>query len=144
MKEMVHVKVKWKSQRWLGMQDFSIFAGQMPYFVIANLNTKKVDITMGQLVAMFPTIRWNLWRRLNAHCIKTLQEKEVHLVEIEFDSCAPLFEVVCHWIPLKGILVDGGARMNVMIVSTMETLGLQCDRQSKCNLRMVNKEKVKP
>lgn len=65
-------------------------------------------------------------------------------MEAEFDSCAPLVEVVCHGIPLKGILVDGGAKMNVMIVSTMETLGLQCDHQSKCNLRMVNKERVKP
>jgi len=65
-------------------------------------------------------------------------------VEAKFDSCAPLVEVVCHGIPLKGILMDGGAGMNVLIVSTMETLGLQCDRQSKCSLRMVNKERVKP
>jgi hypothetical protein len=74
---MVREKVKWKSQRWLGTQDFSILPKQMPYFVIANLNTKKVDITMGQLVAMFPTIRWNLWQRLSAHCIKALHEKDV-------------------------------------------------------------------
>lgn len=128
MKEMAREKGKWKSQRWLGMQDFSIFAGQMPYFVIVNLSTKKVDITVGQLVDMFPTIRWDLWRRLSAHYIKALHKKHVHLVEAEFDSCAPLVEVICHGIPLKGILVDGGVGMNVMIVSTMETLGLQCDR----------------
>ncbi len=65
-------------------------------------------------------------------------------MEVEFDSWAPLVEAVCHGIPLRGILVDGGARVNVMIVSTMENMGLQCDRQSKCNLRMANKEKVKP
>jgi hypothetical protein len=53
-------------------------------------------------------------------------------------------EAVCHGILLRGILVDGGARLNVMIVSTMENLGLQYNRQSKCNLWMANKEKVKP
>jgi hypothetical protein len=65
-------------------------------------------------------------------------------VEAEFDSCAPLVEVVRHGIPLKGILVDEGVGMNAKTISTMETLGLQCDRQSKCNLRMANKERVKP
>jgi hypothetical protein len=57
-------------------------------------------------------------------------KKKVHLVEAEFDSCASLVEVVRHGIPLKGILMDGGVGINVMIVSTMETLGLQCDGQS--------------
>ncbi len=106
------------------MQDFSNFAEQMQYFVVVNLSTKKVDIIVGQLVAMFPTIRRDLWWRLNAHCIKASHEKEVHLVEVKFDWCAPLVDVVCHEIPLKGILMDGGAGMNVMIISTMETLGL--------------------
>jgi hypothetical protein len=110
------------------MQNFSILVGQMPYFVITNLSTKKVDITVGQLVAMFLIIKQNLQRKLSAHCIKTSYEKEDHLVETKFDSCAPLVEVVCHGIPLKGILVDGRTGMNVMTISIMETLGLQCDR----------------
>ncbi len=93
---------------------------------------KKANITVGQLVAMFPIIKQDLQRGLNAHCIKTSHKKEVHLVE-----------VVCHGILLKGILVDGRIRMNVMTISTMETLGLQCDCLSKCNLHMANKERVK-
>jgi hypothetical protein len=127
MKEMAREKGKWKHQRWLGMQDFSIFARQMPYSMITNLSTKKVDIIMAQLVTMFLTLRWDLQWGLSAHHIKTLHEKEVHLVEAEFNSCAPLVEAVCHEIPLKGILVDRRARVNVMIVSTMKTLGLQCN-----------------
>jgi hypothetical protein len=81
---------------------------------------------------------------LGAHRIETSHEKEVHLVEAKFTSCAPLVEAVFHGIPLKGILVDGGAGVNVVTISKMEILGLQCDRQSKCNLWMANKERVKP
>jgi hypothetical protein len=55
-------------------------------------------------------------------------------MEAEFDSCAPLMEVVYHGIPLKCILVDGRVGVNVMTISRIETLGLRCNHQSKYNL----------
>jgi hypothetical protein len=44
--------------------------------------------------------------------MKASQKKKVHLVEAKFDSCAPIMKVVYRRIPLKGILVDGGARVH--------------------------------
>jgi len=37
------------------------------------------------------------------------------LVEIEFDSCAPLLEMVCK--DLKGVLMDTKVGMNVMMIN---------------------------
>lgn len=76
MKEMAHEKGNEKINGGLGMHDFSIFAEQMPYPMIENLNTKKANIIMGQLIAMFPTTKQDLWQRFSAHCIKATQEKK--------------------------------------------------------------------
>lgn len=135
MKEMAQEKGKRNNQRWLGMEDFSISTRQKPYLVIKDLNTRKVDITIGQLVVMIPKAKRDLWWRLSAHHIKP-QEKEVHSIKAEIDSSALLVEVVCKGIPLNGVYVNGGTRMNVMMIATMETFGLWCDHQSKYNLRM--------
>jgi hypothetical protein len=43
---------------------------------------------------------------------------------VEFESCAPLVEMVCKGMPSKGVLVDEGKEMNVITIFTMETLGL--------------------
>ncbi len=91
---------------------------------------------------MIPTTRWNLQWWLTTHHIK-LQEKEVYLVKVEFDSCAPLVEMVYRGMPSKGVLVDEGKEMNVMTIFTIETLGLWCDYHSKCNLRINNNKKIK-
>ncbi len=144
MKEMAREKGKWKSQRWLGMQDFSIFARQMPYFVIVNLSTKKVDITVGQLVAMFPTIRWDLWRRLSAHCIKALYEKKgpfggswIWFMCIISGSGSP-------WNTFEGYF-NGWRSWNKCYDSFHNgNFGVAMWRPIKCSLRMVNKKRVKP
>ncbi len=64
-------------------------------------------------------------------------------MEAKFALCAPLVEVVFHGICLKSILVDGRVGVNVVTGSRMEILGLQSDRQSKCNRWMASKERVK-
>jgi len=42
-------------------------------------------------------------------------KKKVHLVEIKFDSCAPLLEIVCK--DLKNVLMDTKVGMNVMMIN---------------------------
>jgi len=51
-----------------------------------------------------------LQQRFNAFQVK--HKKKVHLVEIKFNSCAPLQEMVCK--DLKSVLMDTKVGMNVM------------------------------
>ncbi len=76
MKEMAHGKGNEKIKGGLGTHDFSIFAKQMPYPMIENLNAKKANIIVGQLITMYPTTRQDLWQRFSAHHIKVAQEKK--------------------------------------------------------------------
>ncbi len=46
------------------------------------------------------------------------------MVKVEFDSCAPLVEMVYKGMPAKDVLVHEEKKMNVMTIFTMETLGL--------------------
>ncbi len=130
-----------KRIKMIGYINFSISTRQRRYYVIKYLNIKKANIIVGRLVAMIPTTRWDLGWWFTTHHIK-LQEKEVYLVEVEFESCAQLVEMVCKGMPSKGVLVDEGKQMNVMTIFTMETLGLWCDCHSKCSLRIDNKIKL--
>jgi hypothetical protein len=45
---------------------------------------------------------------------------------------------------LRGVLVDGGARVNVMTIPAMRYLGLKIDRPALVTLKMANKRVVRP
>ncbi len=59
-------------------------------------------------------------------------------------KCDPIIDVQCNGSVLRGVLVDGGARVNVMIIPTMSYLGLKIDRPASVTLKMANKRVVRP
>jgi len=45
---------------------------------------------------------------------------------------------------LRGVLVDGGAGVNVMTIPVMKDLGLKINRPTSVTLKMANKQVVRP
>ena len=45
---------------------------------------------------------------------------------------------------LRGLLVDGGAGVNVMTIPAMRYIGLEIERPSSITLKMANKRICKP
>ncbi len=58
-------------------------------------------------------------------------------------ECDPIIYVQCNGLVLRGVLVDGGAGINVMTIPTMKYLRLRSDRPALVTLKMVNKRVVK-
>jgi len=50
----------------------------------------------------------------------------------------------CNGSMLHGMLLDGGAKVNVMTILAMKYLGLKIDRPTSVTLKMVNKRVVRP
>jgi len=59
-------------------------------------------------------------------------------------ECDPIIDVQCNGSVLRGVLVDGGARVNVMTIPTMRYLGLKIDKPASVTLKMANKRVVRP
>ncbi len=59
-------------------------------------------------------------------------------------ECDPIIDVQCNGLVLHGVLVDGGARVNVMIIPAMRYLGLKIDRPTSVTLKVANKRVVRP
>ncbi len=59
-------------------------------------------------------------------------------------ECDPIIDVQCNGSVLHGMLVYGGAGVNVMIILAMRYLGLRINRPASGTLKMVNKQVVRP
>ncbi len=59
-------------------------------------------------------------------------------------ECDPIINVQCNGSVLRGMLVGGKTRVNVMIILTMKYLGLKIDRPASVTLKMANKRIVRP
>ncbi len=54
-------------------------------------------------------------------------------------ECDLVIDVHYNGSVLRGVLVDGGARVNVMTIPAMRYLGLKIDRPASITLKMANK-----
>jgi hypothetical protein len=54
-------------------------------------------------------------------------------------ECDLIIDVQCNGSMLRGVLVDGGARANVIIILAIRYLGLRIDRLTSITLEMANK-----
>jgi len=59
-------------------------------------------------------------------------------------ECDPIIDVQCNGSVLRGMLVDGGAGVNVMTIPVMRYLGLKIDRPTLVTLKMANKRVIRP
>ncbi len=59
-------------------------------------------------------------------------------------ECDPIIDVQCYGLVLRGMLVDGGAGVNVMTILAMRYLGLKINRSASVTLKMANKRIVRP
>jgi phosphatidylglycerophosphate synthase len=67
----------------------------------------------------------------------------LNAIAIEHE-CDPIIDVQCNGSMLCGVLVDGGARVNVMTIIAIRYLGLKFFRSTLVTLKMVNKLIVGP
>jgi hypothetical protein len=58
-------------------------------------------------------------------------------------ECDPIIDVQCNGSMLRRVLVDGGAKVNVMKIPAMRYLGLKINRSTLVTLKMANKRLVK-
>ena len=73
MKEMTRNKGSKKSRRRrLDFHDFPISQNQCSYSILDDVEVKKADITIGQLVAMVPSVRKELRKSLSAHKVSSI------------------------------------------------------------------------
>jgi len=59
-------------------------------------------------------------------------------------ECDFIIDVQCNGSVLHGVLVDGGAGVNVMTIPVMRYLGLKINRPALVTLKMANKQIVRP
>jgi hypothetical protein len=59
-------------------------------------------------------------------------------------ECDPIIDVQCNGSVLRIVLVDGGARINVMTIPAMRYFSLKIDKLALVTLKMVNKRVVRP
>ena len=115
---------------------------QSSYSILDDMGVKKADITIGQLVAMYPSVRKELRKGLSAHKIPSIpQTFNTIAVQQKYD---PIIDVGCNGSMLRGVLVDGGTGVNVMTIPTMRYIGLEIERPSSITLKMTNKRICKP
>ena len=72
------------------------------------------------------------------------QNKEIHEVSLNPDPGSPTIDVSIDGVLIFGVQVDGGSSVNLMIVDTMEKLGLTSLLPTELLLRMANHSKVLP
>ncbi len=102
---------------------------------------QKADITFGQLVAMVSSTRRELKKGLLATKVPKVP-LPLNAIVVKRE-CDLIIDVQCNGSVLRGVLVDGGARVNVMIILAMKYLGLKIDKSALITLKMVNKQVVK-
>jgi hypothetical protein len=112
-KEMARApKEKKKSRRRrFGFQDFPISRNSSPYLVMKDMGSKKTEITIRQLVAMVSLARRELRRGLSTP--KVLKVPMPLNAIVAKRECDLIIDVQCNGSVLRGVLVDGGARINV-------------------------------
>jgi hypothetical protein len=142
-KEMARApKEKKKNQRQrFGFQDFPISRDSGPYLVVKDVGSQKADITIGQLVAMVPSTRRELRKGLSTPKVPKVRTPLNAIVAER--KCDLIIDVQCNGSVLRGVLVDGGAGVNVTIFA-MRYLGLKIDRPASITLKMANKRIVRP
>jgi hypothetical protein len=138
-KEMARAPTeKKKNRRWrFGFQDFSISRDSNLYLLIKDVGSHKVDITIGQLVAMVLSTQRELKKGLSTIKVPKVPSP-LNAIAIECE-CHPIIDVQCNQLVLHGVLADGGARVNVMTILAMKYLGLKIDRPVSVTSKMVNK-----
>jgi hypothetical protein len=111
-------KEKKKNQRRrFGFQDFPISRDSGPYSVVKDVGLLKVDITIGQLVMMVPLARRELRKGLSTPKVPKVPTP-LNAIAAERE-CDPIIDVQCNGSVLHGVLVDGGAKVNVMTILAM-------------------------
>jgi hypothetical protein len=142
-KEMARApKEKKRNRRWrFGFQDFPISRDSGPYSMVKDVGSQKANITIGQLVAMVPSIRKELKKGLSTLKVPKVPSPLNAIVAER--ECDPIIDVQCNGSVLCGVLVDGGARVNVMTIPTMRYLRLKIDRSTSVTLQIVNKQVVR-
>jgi len=136
-------KEKKKNQRQrFGFQDFPISKYFGLYSVVKDVGLQKADITIGPLVAMVSSARRELKKGLLAPKVPKAPTP-LNVVTTERE-CDPIIDVQCNGSVLRGVLVDGGAKVNVMTILAMRYLGLKIDRPTSITLKMANKQVVRP
>ena len=129
-------------RRRLGCHDFPISKNQGTYSILDDVRVKKVNITIGQLVAMVPSVRKEFRKGLSTHKVPSiLQSLNTMPVQQDYD---PIIDVGCNGSMLRGVLVDGGACVNVMTIPAMRYISLEIERPSSITLKMTNKKFYKP
>jgi len=143
-KEMARApKEKKKNRRWrFSFQDFLISRDFGPYSVVKDVGSQKADITIGQLVAMVPSTQRELRKGLSTSKVPKVPTP-LNAIAAKRE-CDPIIDVKCNGSVLCGMLVDGRAGVNVMIILTMRYLGLKIDRLASVTLKMANKRVVRP
>jgi len=140
MAKVLKEKKKNRKRRF-GFQNFPISRTSGSYSVVKDVGLLKANITIGQLVVMVPLARRELRKGLLAPKVpKILTPLNAIVAERECDS---IIDVQCNGSVLRGVLVDGGAGINVMIIPTMRYLGLKIDRPASVTLKMTNKRVIR-
>ncbi len=127
-KEMVKAP-KEKKKNWrrrFGFQDFPISRDSGPYSVMTDVGSQKANIIVEQLVAMVPSARRELRKWLSTPKVPKVPTP-LNAIAAERE-CDPIIDVQCNRSVLRGVLVDGGAAVNVMTIPAMRYLGLKIDR----------------
>jgi hypothetical protein len=128
-------------RRRFRFQDFSISRNFGPYSVVKDVGSQKAEITIGQLVAMVSSARRELRKGLSTFKVPKVPSP-LNAIVVEHE-CDPVIDVQCNESVLRGVLVDGGAGVNVMTIPTMKYLGLKIDRPASVTLKMANKRVVR-
>jgi hypothetical protein len=88
-------------------------------------------------VAMVPSVRKELKKSSSAHKVLSIPHSlNTIAVQQKYD---PIIDVGCNGSILKGVLVYGGAVVNVMTIPAMKYIGLEIERPLSITLKMANK-----
>jgi hypothetical protein len=99
-----------------------------------DVGSQKADITIGQLVAMVPSARRELRKGLSTPKVPKVPSP-LNAIAAERE-CDLIINVQCNESVLRGVLVDGGARVNVMTIPTMKYLGLKINRRASVIMKV--------
>jgi len=105
--------------------------------MVKDVGSQKVDITIGQLVAMVSSARRELRKGLSTPKVPKLPTP-LHAITVEC-KCDSIVDVQCNGSVLRGVLVDGGARVDMMTIPAIRYLGLKIDKPTSVTLKMANK-----
>jgi hypothetical protein len=124
----------------LDSKTFPISRDFGPYSMVKDVGSQKVDITIGQLLAMVLLARRKLRKGLSISKIPKVPTP-LNATTIEHE-CDPIINVQGNGLMLRGMLMNGRVRINVMTIPTMRYSGLKIDRLTLVT-QMVNKRIVK-